>query len=336
LTTTRAELTPLTDAQWEQRVRARLMVCVPDLLPGTPTVRRITGLADDVWLVDLADGGRLVAKHQFYGIYTRDEPHDLLRVEFDALRHLRQHGGAVPVAFGIDPEMQIILLEYAGRLTLAEQIPSVDPSTRRRLGARVLAGLFRIESLLAAPELEWGARVIPGADPGDLMTRWAEIGEIAVDGLSRLWRARRRDEMTAGLATQLKHLCRRLGERPPSLGATDYQPANIVVDEPCERITFLELAKVGWDWTERRAVQYTTSVDGSGTSLLDSGGVAASPLASDAVDGHHILFLLLLARRFLTTSHGDMSGLVQALVTPLSRDPRALEIRRGLQPLNFA
>ena len=93
---------PLTDAQWDQQVRARLAACVPDLVPGSPAVGAITLLADDVWIVELAHGGRLIAKHQFYGLHTRDEPHDLLQVEFDALRYLRPRGCAVPVAFGID------------------------------------------------------------------------------------------------------------------------------------------------------------------------------------------------------------------------------------------
>ena len=54
---------PLTDAQWDQQVRARLAACVPDLVPGSPAVGAITLLADDVWIVELAHGGRLIAKH---------------------------------------------------------------------------------------------------------------------------------------------------------------------------------------------------------------------------------------------------------------------------------
>ncbi|MFP6592180.1 MAG: hypothetical protein VCE12_16830, partial [Candidatus Latescibacterota bacterium] len=108
---------------------------------------------------------------------------------------------------------------------------------------------------------------------------------------------------------------------------------NIVVDDNGERVTFLELSKLGWDWTERRAVQYTSSVDDSGVSLLRADVVASSPLDGGALDGHHILFQLLIVRRVLSTASGDTAGLLRALVTPLSRDPVALELRRGLQPL---
>ena len=325
---------PLTDAQWDQQVRARLAACVPDLVPGSPAVGAITLLADDVWIVELAHGGRLIAKHQFYGLHTRDEPHDLLQVEFDALRYLRPRGCAVPVAFGIDPGAQIILLEFAGRRTLADVLamPAEAP-TRRRLAGRVLRELNHIETQLGITEADWAARVVPGASVEDLAASWSSVAAMAVDGLQRLWQENCASEPPESLVNQIGNLCAELGGRSPRLGVTDYQPANIVVDDDDERVTFLELSKLGWDWTERRAVQYTSSVDDSGVSLLRADVVASSPLDGGALDGHHILFQLLLVRRVLSTASGDTAGLLRALVTPLSRDPVALELRRGLQPL---
>ena len=324
----------LTDTQWDRHVRTRLAACVADLVPGSPAVGAITLLADDVWLVHLAHGGGLIAKHQFYGLFTRDEPHDLLRVEFDALRYLRPRGGAVPVAFGIDPGAQIILLEFAGRRTLADVLVTSAPApARRRLAGRVLRELSHIETQLGISEADWAARAVPGASVENLATSWSRVAAMAVDGLRRLWQDSRDSEPPHDLVNQVEQLCRRLGRRSPRLGVTDYQPANIVVDDDGERVTFLELSKLGWDWTERRAVQYTTSVDGSGFSLLNADVVALSPLDGGALDGHHILFQLLLVRRVLSTGSGDTAGLLRALVTPLSRDPAALEFRRGLQPL---
>lgn len=329
--------TPPTDAQWNEQVCARLMACIPDLVPGSPAVLSINRWVEDVWLVELAEGGRIIAKQQFYGLLTRDEPHDLLQVEFDALRYLRRCGAAVPMPFGIDPEAQIILLEYAGRETVADVLVTpLEASTRRQLAAQILRQLTRIETHLQEAQIDWSSRVIPGASAKELTTDWADVPRLATKALLGLWRRSCGSEPAEALVAQVLLLCERLGRRTPKLGISDYQPANIVVDEQRRRVTFLELSKLGWDWTERRAVQYTTSVGGSGISLLDADVVAQSPLDGDALDGHHILFLLLLAGRMLATDKGDITGLARALGTPLSRDPITTELRRGLQRLTLA
>lgn len=330
-----AASTGITDAQWDQQVRARLAMSVPELVPGSPAVRAIRLWAEDVWFVDLVGGGRLVAKHQFYGVGTQGDPYDLLQVEFNTLRYLRARGGAVPVAFGIDPGAQLILLEFVGYRTLANVLAArVDAATRQRLGHRVLRELAHIEAQLADAQFDGPARVIPGASIEDLTSRWSAVAAIAQEGLRCLWHRHCQDVPPTTLTEAVGSLWRRLGARRPSLGVTDYQPANIVVDEQHRRITFLELSKLGWDWTERRAVQYTTSVDGTGISVLDRAVVGRAPIDAGALDGHHLLFQLLLARRILTNGDGDTTCITRALVTPLSSDPVAREIRRGLQPLN--
>ena len=327
--------TSITDAQWDQQVRARLAASVADLVPGSPAVEAINLWVEDVWFVDLVGGGRVVAKHQFYGVVTRGDSYDLLQVEFDTLRYLRARGCAVPVTFGIDPGAQIILLEFVGYQTFADILTTrVESGTRQRLGHRVLRELAHIEAQLTDAEFEGPARVIPGASIEDLTSRWSAVGARAQEGLRCLWHRHCQDVPPTTLTEAVASLWRRLGARNPSLGVTDYQPANIVVDEQHRRITFLELSKLGWDWTERRAVQYTTSVDGTGISLLDPDVVAGAPIDAGALDGHHLLFQLLLARRILTNGDGDTTCITRALVTPLSGDPVALAIRLGLQPLN--
>ena len=138
---------------------------------------------------------------------------------------------------------------------------------------------------------------------------------------------------------RLRELARSLGRRPPSLGSTDYQPGNVVLDDSGERLTFLEQGKLGWDWTERRAVQYTTWVpapDRDG--LID---VEAASRYGDlwsegegkarrrALDGHHLIFHLLWTRRLgLPEALGTVpEALAAGLATPLSDDPLAGEVR---------
>jgi len=324
---------PPSDQQWQQQIHTHLAQWIPQVVPGFPVVVDVISWAEDVWVVHLACGGRIVAKHQVYGIYTRNEPFDLIQMELDVLRCLRPAGGAVPFVFGIHADTQIILLEFAGTHTLGDLLSRAQRPAAR-LAHRVLHGLADIEAELNRPESHWDERVIPGATIQDLLTAWSGVAASTVDSLRQLWQNRRMTSPPPALEKQLCNLCQHLGERTPSLGVTDYQPDNIVVGEQEERVTFLELSKLGWDWTARRAVQYTTSVDGSGVSLLNAETVACTSLDSSSIDGHHILFLLLLSSRFLSECRAEIDGLVLSLITPLSDDPFMLNVRHSLQPLN--
>lgn len=286
-------------------------------------------ISPEVYRVRLNDGGRLVAKQQLYGLLTRDEPYDLLAVEVDALRHLRRQGAPVPVVFGTDPGAQLILLEDAGPRTLLDVLaPSLADARRRHLARRVLDGLERIEAGLAGNS--WARRAAPGASRQDLLRVWEPVADAAVDGLRALWNLRLHAGPSAGLERQVRQLCQRLADRPPTLGPTDYQPGNVVLDARATRVTFLELSKVGWDWTARRAVQYTTRVDSSGVSLLCADTVAGRRDAVD-LDGHHLLFLLLLAR--LAGSRPATDALAQALPVSLSRQEEMQRLRAAFEPL---
>ena len=326
----------LTDAQWTAAVHDRLRRVVPDLVPGRPAVAAIRGIAGDVWRLDLSDGGRVVARHQLYGLLTRGEPHDLVGLEVDLLRHLRRRGCPVPLAFGADPGSQIILLEYAGPRTLA-----ASPAPGEGSGhPAAVAG----EGLVGARmhrERPRGRRVGgPGRARGLPPGAGARLGEggggsrggpaVPVPG-----RAAHRPSCVG----RLRQLHERLGRLPPRLGPTDYQPGNIVLDAGGERLTFLELSKIGWDWTPRRAVQYTTIADAEGppeTSLLDAGSVEGSGLdeaSRSSLDGHHLIYHLLLARRTRRCGAGVLPRpLARKLTGPLSADPLTAGLRRHLPP----
>lgn len=316
-------------------MRARLVDCVPALMPGGPTAVALSSLADDVWLVELADGGRAVAKHQFYGLLTRDEPYDLLRVEVDVLGYLRRCGCPVPFPFGFDRGGQFVLLEYAGPTTLAAALRQPPPVARRRLWAgKLLGGLVRIEAALAVDAPDWGGRVVPGASRADLSASWRQAVLAAAEGLRLLLDELGGPSERVGLEAVLQQLAADLGDREPSLGPTDYGAGNVVLDATGERLTFLELGKLGWDWTERRALQYTTCVElEEPLGLLDRRAVEAygglwdralAPARVAALDGHRLIFYLLLARR-LRRGGRRAASLARALAAPLSRAPLVSE-----------
>jgi len=340
----------LSDAEWDAAVHAHLRRRVPELLRNAPQVTALEVLADGVWLVHLSDGDPIVAKHQFYGLVTRGEPYDLLAVEQQVLMALHGAGHPVPSVLAIDPEGQFIFLEYVGPRTLTDALTSPSrpsPQQRERWACQVLGGLVCLERTLAA-DPRWEQMVTPGAGRQDLSRAWDQAGHAALEGLDLL--LHRLDAPRSALMSRrpravLEELLAALGQRPPDLGVTDYQPGNIVIDESGERLTFIELAKLGWDWTERRAVQYTTRADASTLpGLLDApavrtyGDLWGAANSEDgaarrrALDGHHVVFHLLLAHRLCrgsTIPDPDTLGkLVRVLATPLCDEGPATEFRR--------
>ena len=337
------------DPEWDAAVHAHLRRRVPQLLPRAPQVADLEVLANCVWLVHLSHGRPVVAKHQFYGLVTRGEPYDLLAVEKQVLTALRAAGHPVPSVLAIDPEGQFVFLEYVGPRTLSRALTSSSrPSPQQREGwaGQVLDGLVHIERSLAA-DTRWEQMVIPGASRQDLSRAWSQAGQAALEGCDLLLHrlgARRSDPVFHHARAVLEELVTFLGQRPPHLGVTDYQPGNIVIDEAGERLTFLEFAKLGWDWTERRAVQYATTTNASALpGLLDVQAIrtygdlwetADRETRRHALDGHHLVFHLLLAHRLCsgtTLPAPDILGkLTRVLATPLCSGGPTTEFRRHL------
>ena len=111
----------------------------------------------------------------------------------------------------------------------------------------------------------------------------------------------------------------RLLDAKPTLGSLDYQAHNIVIDsqQPYCFAYFIDFASIGWDWQERRLVQYFNSIgaykEGANfISLLNTELVetyvawvtqhreSCSPTEIAArVDSHHLLFYLSVIHRIL-------------------------------------
>ncbi|MFH1569554.1 MAG: hypothetical protein ABIL09_16275 [Gemmatimonadota bacterium] len=320
-------------------------------MPGAPAVVSVEPLADEVWLVGLSDGGRLVAKHQFYGLLTHGEPYDLLGTELQVLRALRWVGCPVPGVFGADAGSQLLFLEDAGPRTLAAALtatPGPRAEERGRWARLLFEGLVQTERVLA-DEGRWGGSVVPGGSRPDLERAWSAATAAASESLERLLGylgAPRPEAARHPVLAALEGLTASLGRRPPCLGPTDYQPGNLVLDAAGARLTFLELGKLGWDWSERRAVQYATCalaperpglVDAAAaTAWAELAGQEGGGAGRVALDGHHLVYHLLLARRVLEADlpAAALTRVLGALGAPLSGDPAALAIRRCLAAAN--
>lgn len=269
-----------------------------------------TELAAGVWRLDLDGGRRVVAKRQPFAGLTRGRADDLLAVEQRVLSLLGERKCPVPRVLGSDPSAGIIFFEHVGDETLDDAVRCSGPERRQRLRERLVGGFLRLEQAFADCLGELEPHVSPAASRDRLPAVLDQVRKGARNGLEGLLRrcGRASGPALRELEERLDELCARLaGEDGESLGSTDYNARNVVVGGS-DAVSFIEFAKIGWDWPERRLVQYATGLGagrGGFAGLLDR--AAAEQYARSApgnrarrafaLDGHHLLFHLNAAAR---------------------------------------
>ena len=317
----------------EAYLRAR----APQLLPGDPKVEGIVPLAPHVWEVALEGRQKLVAKFQLFGAHTRGRAHDLLEVEKVVLDLLGAGGCPVPRLLGLDAETCFVFLEHCGTHTLDDLVQERGAAGVRSYTLKAIAGLRRIDAVLGENRPLLEPLICPAGGVSQLLRAWDQAGLRARRGLEQILQFYRRDGAPAAARCRslLDEILQRLARRGPVLGTTDYNARNIVVAPRTNRLSFIEFAKIGWDWSERRLVQYSASMGagrahGSFTSLLNRDAVrqyasgARNPEdRALALDGHHIVFHLnaaaLLLEALESRCNGRHAGLLQAWQRPRRR-----------------
>jgi hypothetical protein len=300
----------------------------------------------------------VVAKHQPAGLLSRDDPWNPCRVEQEVLDLLGREGCPVPRFLAVDPEAQVQVCEDRGAATLDDVAQDRGARACRPYLVQVVDGLRIIEAACERHRAWLAARQHPAAGLLELERAWEEAGAEAHDGLGQLLGEPGPGAAWHGLLERGRAW---LGSRPATLGPTDYNARNLVVDPAAGRLTFVEFSQIGWDWTERRLVQYTWC-PGSGRpagrfrSLLDRRAVARfagrGPEAASrrrAADWHDLhLHLIALARleaarrspgeedhaRLLaawTRPRQRRRDLARSLSRPLSDDPEAAALRAALR-----
>ena len=278
-------------------------------------------------------------------------------IESTVLSILHRNGCRVPKIIWKSEGSHALLLEWCGELTLDAMAQSRSASTLKPILQTALMELCRVEYVFA----ENTERLTPYAfrfDVGRTLQDSLEHGRKTLDYLCRSLTS----SQTTHLDTAWTALSNRLRTAPPAFDSLDYQSRNIVISE--ETPFFIDFSSVGWDWQERRLVQYFNSIGANQgganfVSLLNRELVNAyaawvishretcsSTEIAARVDSHHLLFYLSVIHqilravaqpeasesRTLLKAWGDLkarynSALRQILHTDLSDDVYTTQIR---------
>ena len=246
---------------------------------------------------------------------------------------------SVPSVLGVIEEIGVVILEDIGNETLDDFVQTRPPIERANLATAAIDAFVHIQETLIRQDQLKEEVFAPGCDEDSVRSSFVGF-EAALDADNLRSLIARREKIDTVLS-HIHRLFLNLADLPMYLGPTDYNARNIVVSESGKPF-FLEWSKLGYDWLERRVVQYLTSL-GVGTpgaqprSLVDpwiASRYATAASWSDAeaaafsLDGHHLIFHLLLALRWTAQGDSVPRGIRAALSTPLSRSPLTIGLRR--------
>ena len=278
-------------------------------------------------------------------------------IESTLLSILHRNGCRVPKIIWKSEGSHALLLEWCGELTLDAMAQSRSSSTLKPILQTALMELCRVENVFA----ENTERLTPYAFRFDLDTTLQNSLEQDRKTLGYLCSSLTSSQ-TTHLDTAWTSFSNRLRTAPPTFDSLDYQSRNIVISE--ETPFLIDFSSVGWDWQERRLVQYFNSIganqEGANfVSLLNRELVNAyaawvtshretcsSEEIAARVDSHHLLFYLSVIHqilravaqaeasesRTLLKAWGDLkerykSALMQIIHTDLSDDVYTAQIR---------
>ena len=284
-------------------------------------------------------------------------------IESTILSILHHNGCRVPKIIWKSEDFHALLLEWCGELTLDAIAQSRPTRTLKPILRTTLMELCRVETVFA----ENTELLTPYAFRFDLditLQRLLEQGRKTLGYLGGSMTS----SQTERLDTTWTALSNRLRTAPPTLDSLDYQSRNIVISD--ETPFLIDFSSVGWDWQERRLVQFFNSIGANqeranfvpllNRELVDayaewvtSHRETCSPAEIAArVDSHHLLFYLSVIHqllravaqpevsesRTLLKAWGDpkvryQSALRQLIHTDLSDDVYTTQIRETIAEL---
>jgi len=236
------------------------------------------------------------------------------QIEKFTLATLHKGGCLVPRIIWASEQYQALLLEWRGEYTLDSLAQSRSVSSLMPELHTILNVFCHIEEVFRKNEAQFRPYIFH-FNLKQTLQRLLEQGRKTVGYLQHLSKTPPTASQAAQLDIAWDSLSNHLLGVLPTLGGLDYQARNIVFDR--ELPYFIDFASVGWDWQERRLVQYFNSIGASqeganfvallNRELVDAYAewvVEHREKCSTAdiaarVDGHHLLFYLSILHRIL-------------------------------------
>ncbi|MDA0709752.1 MAG: hypothetical protein O3B73_06025 [bacterium] len=302
----------------------RIEMLWPALVPDHPVLVGLAPVSESrfhtVWKAVTADGRVFAVKHHLFAALPRGKPYDLIATDVRVTALLRAAGVSVPEVMAANAGDGLTVYRWSGEETLDDHCQQPDAMP---VADKVLDLLVGLASTFERHKADLATRVAPGGRPDEVLASFADltepIGAFLPDLIHQLTGVRPPDAP--------EHWDAILGiihAAPLALGPTDYNARNIVLSDALKP-SVLECAKIGYDWPERRIIQYTTSPgahlpNGRMIGLLspahaglwaEQSAAFRSESAGQILahyDRHHFIFHVLAACQALRGEHPNVGG----------------------------
>ena len=315
----------------------------PDCLHVVP-IKHGSVERNNLWRV-MVDGQSYLLKQHFITSPIGDSTFIPFEVESSVLSTLREAGCSVPkVVWRSDPD-SCLLLEWRGESTLDDVAQTTPLESLKETTINALGEFCQVEKCFADRHADFAPYVYPLDYPTYLRQTMDDILDRGRKTLGYLARSSGEPSPTE-LDKLWSNFTQAICADSATLGTLDYNARNIVID--AGGISFVDFGSIGWDWSERRIVQFFNSLgaqrgEGNFVNLLDRDVIRA--YASRAItyrsgnseediftqlDYHIILFYLSIVYRLLAAAaqpvQEENKALLKAWGNAEVRLKRALEI----------
>ena len=284
----------------------------PDCLHVAP-IKHGSVERNSLWRI-IVEGESYLLKQHFITHPIGDSAFTPFEVESAVLSTLRDASCSVPeIVWQSDPDF-CLLLDWRGESTLDDVAQTTPLESLKEVIISALGEFCQIEKSFADRQTDFAPYVYPLDYPTYLRQRMQEMLDQGRKTMGYLARLSGETE-SSDLDKLWSNFSQTLHRNSATLGTLDYNARNIVMD--AGKSTFVDFGSVGWDWSERRIVQFFNSLGanrqgGNFINLLNRDVIGAyasravtyrSGISEEDVfaqlDYHNILFYLSVVHRLL-------------------------------------
>ena len=299
---------------------------------------------NSLWRV-IVDTQSYLLKRHFITRLIGDSAFSPFEVESSVLSTLREAGCSVPTVVWQSDSDFCLLLEWRGESTLDDAAQTTPRESLKEMVITALGEFCQIEKNFADSHAEFAPYIYPLDYPTYLCQTLKDMLDRGRKTMGYLARSCG-ESLSSDFDELWSDFSQALQKNSVTLGVLDYNARNIVID--AGESTFVDFGSVGWDWSERRIVQFFNSLganreDGNYLNLLNRDVIRAYASRATTyrsgsseedifkqLDYHNILFYLAVVHRLLEAiaqpTKERNRALLKAWGDTEARLSRALEI----------